>query len=285
MPDPTINKVRKLGNEKRRKLEQSEKRLRAALRRLQVRIMAFLSKELLSELSKDKEGNIQKTKNNALRLKTNERVRKLVQMEIDKELRKVLNTEFARIKNANDKYYKEFGPSAKVRQRVSKLNRRLISQFKRRVVEKIDINNRISAIINSGIKNGVQVSELREDLQEFVTGKDKLGALEHFFWKNDGLEQFQVHARTMAESYSKQLNLNYAFYAGGEIKTTREFCDEHNGNVYSRAEIAALGQTDWQGKKEDNNIFRDCGGWNCRHEWDWISKQLAVRVRPELADD
>ena len=285
MPEPTIIKIRKLGQDKRRTVEKSEKRLRAALRRLQTRINAFLTNEVINGFKLDKEGKILSGSNNSKRLQGVERLQRYVNNEIDKEIRKVLNTEFTRIKNANDKYFKEFEPNQKIKTRVNKLHRKLIAQFKRRVVSRINLSTKIGVILAKGIRDEATPSELKQDVRAFIEGKDQLGALEHFFWKEDGLEQFQVHARSIAESYSKSLELDYAIYAGGEIKTTRDFCDERNGNVYTRKEIAEWNNLEWPGKKKDNNIFIDCGGYNCRHELDWISKQLAVRLRPELADD
>ena len=285
MPEPIVTKIRKLGQDKRRTIEKSEKRLRAALRRLQMRINAFLSKEVINGLTLDKDGKIQSSTNNSRRLQGVQRLQRYINNEIDKEIRKVLNTEFTRIKNATDKYFKEFGPNQKIRMRVNKLHRRLIAQFKRRVVSRISLSAQIGAILSKGIREEATPSELNQDVRAFVEGKAQLGALEHFFWKEDGLEQFQVHARAISESYSKALDLDYAIYAGGEIKTTRDFCDERNGNVYTREEIAEWNNLEWQGKKKDHRIFIDCGGYNCRHDYDWISKQLAVRLRPELAAD
>ena len=86
----------------------------------------------------------------------------------------------------------------------------------------------------------------------------------------------------MSNEYANQLQLNYFIYQGGEIKTTRAFCEERNGNVYTREEGASWNSLQWEGQKEGNNIFIDGGGYNCRHYLDWISYELAKQLRPNI---
>ncbi len=282
MADPTITQVRKLGQARRRTIEQSEKRLRAALRRLQIKLNAFIAKEVISSFKVDKEGKILTAVNNTNLLKGNTRIRKEISNKVDNEIRKLLNKEFAHIHNANKKYYKAFDPKGKLVDKANKQARKLQIAFKRNVLNTMSFNAQLNQMLSKGIKDGLTHQALKAELRDTITGKDKLGVIEHHFWKQDGFEQFQVHARAVSNTYSKGLDLDYAIYAGGEIKTTRDFCDDRNGKVYTRAEILEWNNEEWQGKKKGHSILIDCGGYNCRHEFDWISKQMAVRLRPEL---
>lgn len=75
-------------------------------------------------------------------------------------------------------------------------------------------------------------------------------------------------------------------FIGPVDRKTRDFCKQHVGKVYTRAEIDALdnGQID--------NVFLTGGGYNCRHVWTEIAKSSELwdlagtdgRV-PELAED
>ena len=284
MANPTVTKLRKIANKKRRQIETSEKRLRSTLKRLQFKLNAFMIKEIIPQLETDADGNIRKTTNNKVRLEATNRLRTLVNRDVQKELRELFNTEYKKIKNSTDRYFKEFNPTRKQQIAINKINRRLIATFKKRMIANIKINTMISSLLAQNIKDGANVKDLRKDMTDFITGRDRLGVLEHEFWEKDGLEQFQVHARSLSQAYSKRLQLDWAIYAGGEIKTTREFCDERNGKVYSRSEISSWQDEDWQGKKKNHNIFIDVGGYNCRHEYDWISFELAVRLRPDIKD-
>jgi BMFP domain-containing protein YqiC len=67
-------------------------------------------------------------------------------------------------------------------------------------------------------------------------------------------------------SRSRQRNIKRFQYAGGTIETSREFCVEHDGNIYTEEEIYQIWDDDWRGKEEgDPFIVR--GGYNCRHFW------------------
>ena len=283
MAEPSIIKVKQAAADRRRIIQSSEKQLKYTLERLQRQLNAFISKELLSSLKTDKEGNLLKGVNNSIRAKANQRLRNLLNTSIDKQIRELINKELAKIDNANKKYYKLFKPDKDLSKKANKKAARLSRSFKRHVLNTMSFNAAITQTIGEGIENKLSIKELKLNLKNQIEGKDKLGIIEHHFWKQEGFEQFQVHARAVSETYAKGLNLDYAIYAGGEIKTTREFCDERNGKVYTRSEIISWNSEEWQGKKKDNNIFIDCGGYNCRHEFDWISKQLAVRLRPDLA--
>lgn len=60
-------------------------------------------------------------------------------------------------------------------------------------------------------------------------------------------------------------------YMGPADAKTREFCLEHVGKVYTRAEIDELdnGQID--------NVFLTAGGYNCRHVWTEVSQFSALQ--------
>src|SRR5690625_7002692 len=94
---------------------------------------------------------------------------------------------------------------------------------------------------------------------------------------------------------STDLGLDYANYQGGDIQTTRPFCEERNNIFFTREEISRFGtsadqfggytnksQGHFQGKTSIYDPFEDLGGYNCRHFYSWISKDLAVRMRPDL---
>jgi hypothetical protein len=80
----------------------------------------------------------------------------------------------------------------------------------------------------------------------------------------------------------KKLGLRFAIYQGGLRDDSRQFCIERNGKCYSESEIQKWEKLDFQGKSENYNPFYDCGGANCIHRLDWISDELAKRLRPDL---
>lgn len=55
-------------------------------------------------------------------------------------------------------------------------------------------------------------------------------------------------------------------YDGGIIDTSRDWCQEHEGQEYTEDEIYDLWMSDWTGK-EPGDPFVVRGGYNCRHFW------------------
>jgi hypothetical protein len=131
------------------------------------------------------------------------------------------------------------------------------------------VRNKVLALT----QNGTTFQDFRGGLRDFVTGTEqRLGIAENFnFVKQRIQDGFAEFDRTLQNKFASRLELNYAIYQGGEINTTRGFCDERNGKVYNRETILSWQNETWQGKKDNHNILLDCGGYNCRHYYDWVS--------------
>lgn len=127
--------------------------------------------------------------------------------------------------------------------------------------------------------DGLGLTELREQLRIKVVG-NKIAQRYFSRWTHDIYSQMQ---RIGANRIRIDLGLKYAIYQGGLIATSRDFCEERNNKCFSDDEIMSWKNLDWVGKPEIGyNPLIDCGGYNCRHRLDWISNQLAKRLRPDL---
>ena len=126
---------------------------------------------------------------------------------------------------------------------------------------------------------GIDLVELRRALRSKVVG-NRLAQRYFARWTHDLYSQMQ---RVGANRIRLDLGLKYAVYQGGLIKTSRDFCEQRNGKCFSDDEIMKWESLDWEGKPETGyNAMIDCGGYNCRHRLDWISDELAKRMRPDL---
>lgn len=122
----------------------------------------------------------------------------------------------------------------------------------------------------------------KEAVKAFIDGnKDTAGILEKYH-RNFVYDTISQVDRATSSIYADKLGLNYAIYEGGLIKTSRKFCKEHNGNVYTREEIAQFSPT--EATPPNYNPFQDLGGYGCRHHLNWVSKAVAVSIRPDLAE-
>ena len=108
-------------------------------------------------------------------------------------------------------------------------------------------------------------------------GKEREGVMYNYM-RTNVFDTFAQYDRSVSLEYADELKLNYAVYQGGLIKTSRPFCKERNGKVFTREEIAKWVDLDFQGKPSNYDPFRDLGGYNCRHILRWISDQRARRL-------
>jgi hypothetical protein len=89
-----------------------------------------------------------------------------------------------------------------------------------------------------------------------------------------------VADRSYSAAVNEELGIEWFEYLGGEIPTTRPFCEHREGEIFHRKEIEAWGagknsagindirNGTWAGRidgTDSKSIFTFVGGWNCRH--------------------
>jgi len=158
------------------------------------------------------------------------------------------------------------------------------SDFLRAYRQNQTVGQEIKRIVLSAIQKGVGFDELKKDLTFAILGApDRYGIAENYiFFRTRLQDTFAEYDRSVQNEYAQRLSLNYAIYAGGEIETTRTFCEDRNNEVFKREEMLAWNNQNWDGKIEGSNVLLTLGGYNCRHFLNWISYELAERLRPGI---
>jgi hypothetical protein len=126
-----------------------------------------------------------------------------------------------------------------------------------------------------------------------VTSNEGTGLLSRYYqtFAYDTMSQYD---RAIGNQYRVRLDLRAGIYAGGLVEDSRDFCISKNNKVFTVEEM----ETDWpkdpdllKTKKEKEtgiligyNPLIDLGRWRCRHTINWISKELAIKLRPDLKD-
>lgn len=143
-----------------------------------------------------------------------------------------------------------------------------------------NVSKLIAAEAKKAYTNGYDTQTFREKLKQIIVGAPK---------QNGILEQhFTTYAKDVLNSingsnnniYRKELGLQYAYYAGGLIKSSRALCIKNNGKIFSTEQIEALKKDPFILKMygpniEDYNPYELPGGYGCLHNWDWITNDLA----------
>lgn len=137
----------------------------------------------------------------------------------------------------------------------------------------------IAGLVNRAIAGKMPLTEFQKQFRRVFIGQPGSGMLERY-WKTNSFDLFQRIDRSANLVYADRLGMNYAIYSGTVKDTTREWCEQHVNKVYSRAEIDAWKKADWPGKiKIGYDPYLDCGGFNCRHHWSFISDTVAQTLR------
>jgi hypothetical protein len=239
---------------------------------------------MLGEMDVDADGNIAQTEDNIRRIG-------LITDELNKSL---AGGEY---KDAVQKFLGSIDEGVQLTDDIAK---KIDSSFQPNNVQKQLLNiskqNAIDAFFGSGLKQNVTQPFLeqltanvaaRAPLNQAVTAlKGVIEGTE----ASDGRLLANVRTvagtaqaiadRSYAAAVNEELGIEYFQYLGGEIPTTRPFCEHREGQIFHRKEIEAWGNGDnsagindivdgtWSGRidgTDSRSIFTFVGGWNCRH--------------------
>ena len=143
-----------------------------------------------------------------------------------------------------------------------------------------------------GLTANVPIEKLKANLSDVVKGNANVdGKLTRYFDQAVS-DTYNQYDRLIGQQFAKWLGLNAFIYAGGTIATTRCFCRERNGKVFTKDEADTWrndlgGECSPQWNEDESGQYIPTihlGGYNCRHSADWISDREAIRRRPELKE-
>lgn len=135
-------------------------------------------------------------------------------------------------------------------------------------------------IIEQSVVNNSTYAETLKAVREFITGSDQFESRLMSYSRGIALDTFSIADASVVATYSNEYEFEWFQYVGGEMKTTRPFCLERDGNYYHRKEVEAWGDGkkttglslpssgEWGGRIDGttaSTIFSYRGGYNCRH--------------------
>ena len=240
---------------------------------------------LLAEMDVDATGNIRQTEDNIRRIGL-----------ITEELNKVLAG--GEYKDAVQSFLSSIDEGVQLTDDIAK---KIDSNFQPDNVQKqllaISKQNAINAFFGSGLRDNVTVpfleqltanvaarAPLREAvkaLQGVIEGTESTDGRLLANVRNVAGTAQAIADRSYAAAVNLELGVEYYQYLGGEIATTRPFCQHREGQIFHRKEIEAWGDGKnsagindirngtWDGRVEgtdSKSIFTFLGGWGpCRH--------------------
>lgn len=136
----------------------------------------------------------------------------------------------------------------------------------------------IENILIDSIATGSGFTETLKAIQDFVEGSDDKDGKLLSYSKQIAHDDFAFSDRSYANAISDDLEVEWYYYSGGTLDTTRCFCKERHEKYFHYKEIQAWGEGKdlgecrsgdlWQGAVPSTNaqtIFIYAGGFGCIH--------------------
>lgn len=162
-------------------------------------------------------------------------------------------------------------------------------------------DDEIRQVVATAIAARIRITDLKDQLRVLVKGTQQSSGILEAKYTPLVMDTYHQTDRAISSGFGQALKFKWAVYEGGLIETSRDFCIERDGKVFTTIEAEQwrhdpkLPKT----KKEREsgivvnytplaNLSNSAGStatsmgrWNCRHRVRWISEQMAKRLAPE----
>jgi len=272
-----------LVKEKIRLFEEVPKRLETAAIKTQAEAWKKI-RPLLDEMDVDASGNIEQTEGNIARIGqiADELKKVLAGGEYRAAVKDFLDSIDAGVQLSTEiaqKFEAGFEPTTVQKQllQISKQNAintffgaGLDQRFTQPILEQLNTNIAARAPLREAVKT----------LEGLVEGTDTTDGRLLANIKTTATTAQAVADRSYSAAINDELGLEWFEYLGGEIPTTRPFCEHREGKIFHKKEIEQWGDGKnsggisdirdgtWAGRidgTDSKSIFTLVGGWNCRH--------------------
>ena len=176
--------------------------------------------------------------------------------------------------------FPEVTPSDLARQVLATSRRRAVDLLAGATVE-TNFLEPLADALTRAVTSGADWTDTLRELRALVVGDADYQAKLERHVKQVAWDSLAVADRTYAAAVARDLEVEWWYYSGGELPTTREFCAERRDRYWHTEEVRGWAALEWDGKMDQattaDTIFSLLGGWNCRH----TLMPVSWRVVPE----
>lgn len=137
------------------------------------------------------------------------------------------------------------------------------------------IAQKVGQLLNRAVASKVDLKTFRSIFSPIFQKSGVL--LSHF--RTNSFDLFQRIDRAINYEYALMLGYSNGVYTGTLKDNSRPKCVELLNKVLSFKEIDSLRDQDWKGKSNPYDPYLDCGGYNCRHHWSFVSDETAKMLK------
>jgi len=146
----------------------------------------------------------------------------------------------------------------------------------------------VKGLLENAVINRSTLKETKDALKEFVLGSEEKDGKLLRYAKQISKDSFSIADRGYTSILSDFIDAEWFLYAGGELDTTRCFCQERVDKYFHYTEVESWGRGENLGKCETNKgewagmilgtnektIYSYLGGYNCTHSLVPVSEAL-----------
>ena len=166
-----------------------------------------------------------------------------------------------------------------------------------------ELKETLSNYVRVGVERQIDYKTFVNGLKDVVIGNEGTNGIYQKYVGGYAHDAFFAQSQQQDNFFADQLGLNYFVYGGTKIKTSRPFCVgghdivKKNGEViadhqfesklskvFSRKDAEQFDNMEWSGKIPGIKFIVQKGGYQCRHELMWITKEAAKRKGYPVAD-
>ena len=174
-------------------------------------------------------------------------------------------------KKANDKYFKKAFPDYTT----SDFANGVFQASKQNAVESLSTSTVATKFLeplrqtmDNIVSNGLSFKDAVQQVRDYAVGDGESAGKLLQYSKQIAYDTIATADRAYTSAVAEDLGLEWFFYAGGLITTSREFCIQRHNEYYYYKEVEDWASLEWDGKIETTtpqNIYQNLGGWNCNH--------------------
>lgn len=136
----------------------------------------------------------------------------------------------------------------------------------------------LDELLTNSITSGASWNDTVQNIRDFVEGNEDVDGRLLNYSKQIAHDAFAEADRSYTNAVADDLESEWFLYSGGELPTSRCFCDERHEKYFHYKEVEAWGRGEnigdcrsgdlWAGANRNTNektIFIYAGGYNCEH--------------------
>lgn len=160
-----------------------------------------------------------------------------------------------------------------------------------RLINDQKLREEIKKMTYDAVRQQTPLNDFRKGLGTMIEGSENVDGYLARYYRGFAYDKYQEFDRSNNKEFAKHLDLVAFRYAGGLIEESRDFCRERNNKVFTVEEAQS-----WKddpdlprskAERESGSLvgydpIQHMGRYNCRHTPQYITRERAEQLRPEL---